>query len=227
MKDSFSFETKIERRGATCFYRIMFPKIFSFLDKIIFIDPDTLILEDLFELYKIDLKDNYLLGSIEPALHNADRFYKSYIKLCLGVFVFNLEKIRKDKLEDTLINQHFFHREKWNKFPIQDLFDYIFYPKIGLLPLKYGIFNYYNIKELFNFVNKNIRYKYDVKKKKLSFKYPAIIHFVYCSPKPWKKNSKKWTGKHKYELCQKEHNLWYLYSKKNIFYKNIINQYFS
>ncbi len=49
----------------TTYYRLLLPKLLDF-DKVIYIDSDTIVLSDLFELYNHDLSDSLVAGELAP-----------------------------------------------------------------------------------------------------------------------------------------------------------------
>ena len=56
-----------------------------------------------------------------------------------GCLLFNIEQIRKDKKDIDLL-QFTVKNNSVLRFREQDSINYILYPKIGFLPLKYGIY---------------------------------------------------------------------------------------
>ena len=86
--------------GTECvYYKILLPLMFPDLKRIIYIDGDTLIRKDIFEMYNYPFNGNYILGF---------PFYMSYVMKHYGIkkspyinggcLLFNIKKIRKDDL---------------------------------------------------------------------------------------------------------------------------------
>lgn len=115
------------------------PNIFKDLDKILYIDADTLILKDLKELYDTVLEDNYA-GVVQDIYvcqnhtHYKEKGLKNYFNA--GVMLFNLKKIREDLLTDKLIE--YAKNEKHKLFYDQDAYNFIFKEKVKWLSLKYN-----------------------------------------------------------------------------------------
>ena len=143
----------------TIYYKLLLPLIMVDLERIIFVDADTLILKDLLEMYNLPFNDNYALGHPFGGVRFIDKFVKNakyYINV--GVMLLNLKKIRNDNKEIELIrfsienNRNLF-------FPEQDGLNIVFFKKIGFLPLKYGIYMIGNIENFEKKIQKGIRIK--------------------------------------------------------------------
>ena len=205
------------------FYRILLPCLLKFLDRIIYIDTDVLAFDDLSEMYNLPFNNNYILALLDHKWKGKE-MKKLGIKkdkyICSGVILFNLKKIREDNKSKLAV--HFlFNRTKSIGYFDQTVINYIFYPYIGILPYKYGIFNYQNEKELnicynpFNLTEKN-------KHKIISaYKNPSLVHFVRCHPKLWNKRSK---GRFTHKPCI-DTKIWYNYANKTNYYKEIYDKY--
>ena len=127
------------------YYKLLLPFIMNGLERIIYLDADTLIFKDILEMYNLPFNDNYALGYPFHDVYKIDKFVKNatyYING--GVILFNLKKIRNDKKDFELVR----FTIKYNRnlfFLEQDSINIVFFHKIGLLPLKYGIYLYGNI----------------------------------------------------------------------------------
>lgn len=75
-------------------------KVFPDLDKILSIDCDTVVVEDVSELWDLPLDNYYVAGVKEPALSFAT--HNTYINS--GVTMWNLKKLREDGVDDMMIN---------------------------------------------------------------------------------------------------------------------------
>ena len=102
-------------------FKFLMPDIFPKLDKILYIDGDTIILKDLSELYNTDISRNYI-GAVmrydydyewKELLDGTWDLKKTYKYNC-GVILFNLKKWRKGHIKEKLI-------EAKNKDKINDL----------------------------------------------------------------------------------------------------------
>ena len=199
----------------------------TFITYHILCNPDvrnTLILNDINEMYQLQFNDNYILGFLDIKSDGIDFLgIKSEKYINCGVILLNLEKIRNDyKMYDLIIlsNGNI-------SLPNDDqtVLNYVFYPKIGLLPSKFGIWNFSDKKDIKIFLS-YLRTKYDIHELEESFFNPSIIHNDLCWPKIWLKTSQydqKLTTceKKKNCFCKRYHNLWYYYANKTDYYENI------
>ena len=126
-----------KRFTQAAYYRILIPILVD-IDRILYLDGDTLVLKDLNEMYHAEFfNDNYVLGTLDYFSNGIDYLgIKSKIFINSGVLLLNLKTIRKDnKIYDllnlTLSNIHL-------KGYDQTLINYVFYPKIGIMPSKYN-----------------------------------------------------------------------------------------
>ena len=136
--------------------RAAYAKIFSNLDIILSLDNDTIINDNISELWDIDITNYYIAGVLEPK----KSIYDVYVNN--GVLLYNLKKIREDKIDDKIIenlNTYYYY------FAEQDCFNEVFSGKILTIPSDYN-------------VNKFVKQQYSSLK---------IIHFA--AIKNWQKFS--------------------------------------
>lgn len=79
--------------------RCALPDIFKDLDRILYLDVDTIIFKDLSDLYNIDFEDNYMAGVYEPK-----RRWHAPNYVNAGVLMMNLKKMREDNISTQLID---------------------------------------------------------------------------------------------------------------------------
>lgn len=97
--------------------RTAYSKMFRKLDKIIQLDVDTVVTDSLKPIWDIDISDSYFAAVREPERDNG-KYGARYFNI--GVAVFNLNKIRKDKADDKAINilntkaYTFIDQDVWN-----------------------------------------------------------------------------------------------------------------
>ena len=178
--------------GTDCvYYKILLPLMFPDLDRIIYLDGDTLIRKDIFEMYNSSFENNYILG--HP-------FYMGYIMKRYGIkkpehyinggcLLFNIKKIRKDNKDLDLLEATIKRTKPWG-FLEQDSINYIFYPYIGFLPLKYGMYMIGNNKVFKLIGQKYIYSKINLTEGYEALKDPSIVHFSCCWPKVWTNGTK-------------------------------------
>jgi lipopolysaccharide biosynthesis glycosyltransferase len=93
----------------TTYYRLFIPNIYQDLKKILYLDSDIILLDDVAKLYNIDLEDN-LVGAIpDGAVQSVPEFqdyvekvvglstYKNYFNA--GIMLMNLEALRQYRFE--------------------------------------------------------------------------------------------------------------------------------
>ena len=114
--------------------RAAFTKLFPQLDKILSLDCDTIIEENISSLWDIPLNNYYIAGVKEPRKSIGKRIY-----INTGVMLFNLKKLREDKKdEEAILDLNTYKRI----YPEQDCFNDLFAGKILELPPEYNISNY-------------------------------------------------------------------------------------
>jgi lipopolysaccharide biosynthesis glycosyltransferase len=121
--------------SAAVYYRLSLSNNIKDIDKIIYLDCDTMVHNDLSNLYNIEIGDKYFMGF--PA-HEISYFVingtRNYINS--GVMLINLKLLRR--INASLIFDKYFHNYGTKKFD-EYLINVIFYNKISFLPFEYGI----------------------------------------------------------------------------------------
>ena len=184
MSNTFIYLKKT-RLSQVTYYRLLLP-IFIDLKRILYLDGDTLTYKDLSEIFQLDFKNNYILGTLDYLSYGVDYLGLTSNKyINAGVILINLEKIRRDKKYYDLINITTRYRLKNDD---QTAINYVLYPDIGILPTKYNIFNFYDVLDM-KIYSKKLRTKINIKELEEVIKNPTIIHHVICGPKIWKKST--------------------------------------
>lgn len=111
-----------------------YSKIFPQLDTILSLDVDTIINENISDLWNIDISKYYIAAVKEP-----QKSYGDFIYINIGVALFNLKKIRNDKKDDEII--HLLNSIKLN-YPEQDCINILCQNYIYPLSPNYNITNY-------------------------------------------------------------------------------------
>ena len=219
---------KKQQYSQVTYYRLISP-IFIPLDRIIYLDCDVLIFKDLYELYKTPLNNNYVLGFLDIISNAVDYLgliSEKYINA--GVILLNLEKIRKDNKHYELLYMALNIKNLKNHD--QTVINYVLYPKIGIIPFKFGIFNFPSIFDIKYLYLKKIRQKLNENELLKAFKDPSLIHFVLCYPKVWLPNSEyvpisTRNGTLYKSKCEKFHIIWMKYAKLTPFSDEIVKKY--
>ena len=148
------------------FYRIMIPEIFKDIERILYIDGDTLVLNDLYEFFNMNMPDDKLMVMV------VDRFsYKNRIPVLKttnyfnsGMILFDINKCRSFEFSKKCI-QWIFDNSQIAKFPDQDAINVVCDGKI---------------ERVNNIYNKQFATNDTINLKTL----PVIAHFL-SATKPW------------------------------------------
>lgn len=85
--------------------KFLIPDLLSSLDKVLYLDGDLIVQKDLYELYSIDLEDNYVAAVPDSSnlywKNNFNTIVRNYFNS--GVMVLNLKKMRENNIKDVLI----------------------------------------------------------------------------------------------------------------------------
>lgn len=115
--------------------RATYSKLFPDLSKILQLDVDTIVVDDLGVLWDIDLSGYYFaaveekLGTWGPKNFGMDKYYN------IGVAMFNLDEIRKDGADDEIIR---YLNKKHFKYIDQDAWNYVGDAKCLSLSARYN-----------------------------------------------------------------------------------------
>ena len=209
-----NFKGFIHGRNRTIagFYRIILGKLIPNINKIIYLDGDTIIYKDLSEMYNLNMSNVYFRGVAETTWSH--RIYKkNYI--CDGVMLMNLDLIRKNNVYDKFVKYYWENYKKGKIYGDQFIINDLFNNKIGFLPPKFGIW----------FINKRIIEKYQklskiiYTKKELieSNQKPVIRHIWGWNEKGDNFYRKPWLSVQNYTIKEE----WNYYAKKTGYYKSI------
>ena len=194
------------------YYRLALHDKLPQIDKIIYLDGDTLIFEDLNELIKLDMKGHYILGFLDNLFWALEIYkIKNAIVLNSGVLLIDLKALRN--FNATCKFKQFMMKYK-NVVDQEDqtIINVVLQKYIYKLPPKYGMWGFENI----NLALEHNRVqrphlKYKMKRYKNAFEHPAIIHFT--GSKPFRDKNSPY------------YSLWWNYAKKTGYY-SYIHQFF-
>jgi lipopolysaccharide biosynthesis glycosyltransferase len=164
------------------YYKLYLPSLIHNYDKIIFLNYNTMIFEDLEELFNIDLKDNYFLGFLNNdnnTYNNLNLTVEKNIKT--NVLLINIKKLKENNYQKEFKNLYI--KYKGNKEMNEEIMiNILFKDNIGILPAKYGMPNFNNSDVALEY-NKNITDIYRSENKDYISAYfkPTIIEFI-CKP---------------------------------------------
>lgn len=198
------------------FHRLEIPGLVN-EDKCIYLDSDTIINEDLSELFNFDINNYYVAGIRDGT--DSHRFYREYLKkigmstvgnyINSGVILWNLKKVREDNLQQLFyqfVEKHVIEK-CIGLYPDQDCINVVCDGKILNLPIR---FNTMAAAFLINTYEENPKLKNFCQKSEweLAKVNPAIVHYL-GGRKPWKGDCKFW------------YNQWWDYANKSKFANEI------
>ena len=207
------------RESDTIYYKLLIPLMFPELEKMIFLDGDTLIFKDISEMYNLPFNGNYVLGYPFHTPYIIDKLginSKYYING--RVILLNIPEIRKYNKDIELL-KYTADNNKKVLFLEQDTLNYVFHGKIGFLPLKYGIYLYGN----FTSYIENLRVSLNMTELKNAIDDPSIVHFCCCNPKIWNKTTEHERGFN--HICKRYQKKFYYYANKTDYYFDIYSKY--
>ena len=190
------------------YYRLALSELLVNLDKIIWLDGDTLVLQDLNQMYDIDMEGLYYRGFLDNNVDGTLSFgFKSEHYICAGVMLINLKELRKD---DMVKKFNTFIEENNSRLVQHDqtVINVVCADKIGVLPPKFGMFNYIASED------RCAQYS-DVLIAKDKYTHEDMINalndlcILHCVDKPWKDKN----------VCLAD--LWWDYASKTDFYEDI------
>ena len=208
-----------KRYPTAAYYRLLLADLIPELNRIIYLDGDTLIYNDLCEMINLDMGNNIMLGFVDNSYKKAEEFgIKTYKYIVSGVLLINLKKIRKENITKQFLE---FIDKYQNKLSQEDqtVINIVLHGRIGFLPPKFGIWNFPDRNRVIshnNYGNENLGVKaYDEKEILRAWNIPSVVHYV--KSKPWRPKSKS-THSQFYED-------WWEYAKLTGEYKNIVSYY--
>ena len=208
-----------KRYPLATYYRLILADLLPDINRIIYLDGDTLIYTDLSEMYNLDMGNNIILGFVDNSYKKAEEFgIKTYKYIVAGVLLINLKKIRKENFTAKFFE---FMDKNQDKLTQEDqtVINIVLHGRIGFLPPKFGIWNFVNKEAVLrhnNYGNENLGIKaYDEKEILKAWNIPSIIHYVRA--KPWKVRTK--------HTHVQFHEDWWRYAQMTGEYKNIVTYY--
>jgi len=190
LKDKFSNINLGNYITYAAYFRIMLPSLLPNLEKIIYIDTDTLVREDLSELWDFDIGENYIAavpnyygGVTQRKKHKRAGFLSTDFCINSGVMLMNLKEWRTNDIEQKCLAK--IGDKKLCKIEAGDqvILNFVCYPKIAFLPCKWNV-----TESKIRSYNGYIR-RYDIfysaGELNEAWNNPAIFHWT-GPKKPWK-----------------------------------------
>lgn len=178
-----NFPLNREHITVACYYRLLVCDILpENISKILYLDCDTVVEEDLTKLWDIDIGDNYVAVAEDEA--SSVHMSKEKIKyqnfyFNSGVILFNLNLLRSFNLFEKCVD--YFEKNK-DKITLQDqdILNGVLNGKCYKLPLRWNVAAPYYLSNQWQLTcSSEDRWE--------AIYNPAIIHYTYL-PKPWQKD---------------------------------------
>lgn len=189
--NEFNYTPDTSRFGIAAYGRLFLDILLpQTLDKVLYLDVDTLVLNDISKLYNLNI-DKYLLAmSLEPTINKQIKIdiglYENSPYYNSGVILFNLKRWRKENARITCLN-YLESIKDISLFPDQDAINGSFIHKIKPLSPKYNFISNFKYWSYESLVENLAAYKIFSKKVfENAKKNPSILHFA-GDERPWKK----------------------------------------
>lgn len=214
---------KAWNHGTHChYYKLIIPILFPYLERILFLDSDTLIFEDISKTYNSNFNHNFILGSQAHDKYIMKKFnIKLKVLVNAGLILFNIKRIRKYNKDIELLYFTMKNNGKL-KYPEQDSINIVFNPNIGILPYGFGMRIIDSLKTYKKYLEPLYIIKYSLNEIEKAILKPTIIHLTYCNPKIWNRITKSLFKND--SICIKYQKDFYFYAKKTKYYKKIYNK---
>ena len=171
-------------------HKIYLPEILKDLDKVIYMDGDTLVLKDLRTLFDIDVSNVYAAVAKDGIYY---RFPKEMAEIGLdkrgfyfnsGVMLYNLAMQRKDNIVNQLVEYIKTHEDFYGD---QDVLNVVFGDKLKLMSYRYNCISTFFEADDLNFLSK---YFGEDLPKDTFYIYENATVLHYAGDKPWQENYK-------------------------------------
>ncbi len=166
-------------------HKIYLSEILSNLDKVIYMDGDTLVLKDLRDLYNLNVENVYAAVAKDGIYY---RFPKEMQEMGLdkrgfyfnsGVMLHNLKKQREDKIVDKLVEYIKTHKDFYGD---QDVLNVVMDDKLKLMSYRYNCISTFFEADDLAFLSKYYNEELPSNTTDI-YKKSSIIH--YAGDKPW------------------------------------------
>ena len=183
MDDKYKGKDSDDRIPLAAYYRLELPNLLPDVDRIVYMDGDTAVFQDLSELITLDMKGNYILGFLDSKPSALRKFnIRNGVVLCSGVLLMDLNALRKNRISEKF--NEFLEANLGNIYQHdQTTINVVCQGKTSTLPPKYGMWNFLCAKDLIDYNNDQLSWlKYEEKEVIFAYYYPAILHYVRGKP---------------------------------------------
>lgn len=130
----------------TTYYRIFLPDLFPFDDKAIYLDSDIVLLEDVANLFNVDIGSN-LLGAVPDAAVQLVPEFVKYVETIVGVpheqyfnagvLIMNFKELRRQRIESAAIK--LLSHVSFKVAQDQDILNFLCKGKVTILPARWNV----------------------------------------------------------------------------------------
>ena len=204
-KSVFDFETNSAKWGKNVFARLICGHLFSDynIDRVIYLDCDTLVLKSLVELWEMDINENIIAAVNESMgyLHKRLIGLSNDIPYCnSGVILIDVNKWKKNNIDEKIID--FLGSRRILEYPDEAAMNNVLQGKIQYLPAKYNATSltfYFTAGELKKYRKSSTNNS--IRDHLMAFENPIVVHFTstFLDVRPWMvgcrhKYFKQWEG---------------------------------
>lgn len=196
-KYNINLSTTLKRWLGMGYNRLFITELLSEkIDKVLYLDSDTIVDGCLDKLWDLDLGDNYMAG-VDDCLSGK---YRKLVDISengtycnSGVLILNLKKFRDNNIIEKFL-KFISNHKGFIVFNEQSILNSVFAGKVYILPLKYNVYSLvfaFKRNELMN-LRKPYKYSYNEKEYESAKNKPVIVHYTGCfiiAKRPWIENS--------------------------------------
>lgn len=194
-------------------YRLLIPEVFPQYDKMLYLDCDIIILDDVSKLFRTDLKEN-VLGVAQVIMnrslqnHNERAQIPQEAAFNSGVLLLNCKAFQKENIKEralSLLKEDWKRSEKLYTYPDQDILNLLCEHKTTQFPMNWNLEWWcdFDLRESTT-LTPEARASYDIAKTD-----PKIVHFT-SSEKAWERPD--------YPFA----DLFWSYARTTVFYEEIL-----
>lgn len=165
------------------YFRLILPELLSDLERVIYLDCDTLVVDTLRPLWNTNL-EGYALAGVRDRINDYVRVYNrlgysmtdGYVNA--GVLLINLQRWREDNVFQKAVTIAQTMQGRLHNHD-QDIINLLYHGSVLFLDFRWNVLEWFLMEERFLWISK--QYYPEIER---AIKQPAVLH--YCTPaKPW------------------------------------------
>ncbi|MDR0911120.1 MAG: glycosyltransferase family 8 protein [Methanobrevibacter sp.] len=224
IENKLEVSINIEDSPSSVYARLFLSSLLEDIDKVLYLDADSLIQGSLKEIWELDIDNYYYAGVLDviPPIYKLNSMIEGKIDdvyINTGFLLINLKRWRENKVEEKFIkfiNKHkgkFLHAD-------QSILNGVFKSNVKIIEPKYNVLQpFYDLKyqDLVKWVGFDYYTKDDIKE---AIKNPIFIHFaISINGRPWFKGNTNHKFYYKYKNYANLSPFKNIYIEENINYK--------